>query len=114
MSLGAAFESEIREQPDVWRRLAASTDARDLSGALRGRDVVLVGSGSSLFVAMLGALALRRRGVRAAAVAASEAGFEHGAYRDRTVVALSQSGRSADVLRAVEVLRPERLNARTS
>jgi glucosamine--fructose-6-phosphate aminotransferase (isomerizing) len=114
MSLGAAFEREIREQPDVWRRIAASPDAADFAGAVRGRDVVLVGSGSSLFVAMLGALALRRRGVRAAAIAASEAGFERGAYCGRTVVALSQSGRSADVLRAVEVLRPERLIAVTN
>jgi glucosamine--fructose-6-phosphate aminotransferase (isomerizing) len=112
--LGERFEREIREQPAVWRRIAASPLAHELADAVRGRDVVLVGSGSSLFVAMLGALALRRRGVRAAALAASEAEFERGAQRGRTVVALSQSGRSADVLRAVELLEPERSIALTN
>jgi len=112
--LGKNFEAEIREQPAVWRRIAHSSHARELANAVSEREVVLVGSGSSLFVAMLAALALRRRGVRAAALAATEAGFERGAYRGRTVVALSQSGRSADVLRAVEVLEPERLVALTN
>ena len=113
--LGERFEREIREQPDVWRRIARSSQAADLAEAIRAPgDVVLVGSGSSLFVAMLGALALRRRGVCAAAVAASEAAFERGAYRGRTVLALSQSGRSADVLRAVDVLEPARLVALTN
>ena len=107
--LGVRLEAEIREQPDVWRRLARSAHAREFATAIGERDVVLLGSGSSLFVAMLGALALRRRGVRAAALAATEANFERGAYRGRTVVALSQSGRSADILRAVELLAPERL-----
>jgi glucosamine--fructose-6-phosphate aminotransferase (isomerizing) len=112
--LGARLEAEIREQPGVWRRLAGSTHARAYADELGNRDVVLVGSGSSLCVAMLGALALRRRGVRAAALAATEANFERGAYCGQTVVALSQSGRSADILRAVEVLQPERLIALTN
>jgi glucosamine--fructose-6-phosphate aminotransferase (isomerizing) len=112
--LGENFEREIREQPDVWRRIAASSLAADFADAVRGRDVVLVGSGSSLFVAMLGALALRRRGVRATALAASEAAFERGANRGRTVVALSQSGRSADVLRALDLLEPARSIALTN
>jgi glucosamine--fructose-6-phosphate aminotransferase (isomerizing) len=112
--LGVRLEAEIREQPGVWRRLAATAHARDFANAVDEREVVLVGSGSSLFVAMLGALALRRRGIRAAALAASEANFERGAYCGQTVVALSQSGRSADVLRAVEVLQPERLIALTN
>jgi glucosamine--fructose-6-phosphate aminotransferase (isomerizing) len=113
-ALGIRLEAEIREQPSVWRRLAETAHARDFANAVSERDVVLVGSGSSLFVAMLGALALRRRGIRAAALAASEANFERGAYCGQTVVALSQSGRSADVLRAVEVLQPERLIALTN
>jgi glucosamine--fructose-6-phosphate aminotransferase (isomerizing) len=112
--LGETFEREIREQPNVWRRIAASSLAHAFADAVRGRDVVLVGSGSSLFVAMLGALALRRRGVRATAIAASEAAFERGANCGRTVVALSQSGRSADVLRALELLEPERAIALTN
>jgi glucosamine--fructose-6-phosphate aminotransferase (isomerizing) len=112
--LGERFESEIREQPAVWRRIAGSDRAATLAAQMREGDVVLVGSGSSLFAAMLGALALRRRGVRAAAVAATEAAFERGAYRGATVVALSQSGRSGDVLEAVERLQPRRLIALTN
>ena len=112
--LGERFEAEIREQPAVWRAIAATDLAATFARAARGNDVVLVGSGSSLFVAMLGALALRRRGVRAAAMPATEAAFERTSYRGRTVVALSQSGRSADVLAAVETLAPERLIALTN
>jgi len=112
--LGERFEAEIREQPAVWRAIAATDLATTFAQAVHENDVVLVGSGSSLFVAMLGALALRRRGVRAAALPATEAAFERTSYRGRTVIALSQSGRSADVLAAVETLAPERLIALTN
>ena len=112
--LGERFEAEIREQPAVWRAIAATDLATTFAQAVHENDVVLVGSGSSLFVAMLGALALRRRGVRAAALPATEAAFERTSYRGRTVIALSQSGRSADVLAAVEMLAPERLIALTN
>ena len=112
--LGERFEAEIREQPEALRRIARSTRAREFANAVEERDVVLVGSGSSLHVGMLGALALRRRGARAAALAATEAAFERGAYQGRTVVALSQSGRSGDILAAVDVLRPSRLVALTN
>ena len=112
-ALGGAFEREIREQPDVWEHLAYTDKAVQLAEALDG-DVVLVGSGSSLFAAQLGALALRRRGIRAEAVASTEAGLDHAAYERRIVVAISQSGRSSDVLSALDVLRPSRLVALTN
>lgn len=104
--LGARFEAEIREQPGVWRRIAASDAAARLARATDGRELLFLGSGSSLYVAMLGALAFRRRGVRAAALAATEARFDSAAYRDACVVALSQSGRSTDLLDALDVLAP--------
>lgn len=104
--LGARFEAEIREQPDAWRRVAASDAAVRLAAACAGRDVLFLGSGSSLGVGMLGALALRRRGVRAWALAATEARFDRAAYRDACVVALSQSGRSTDLLGALDLLAP--------
>lgn len=112
--LGAHFEAEIREQPDVWRRIAASDCARRFADSLAGRDIVFVGSGSSLFVALLGALAFRRRGIRASALAATEARFDNAAYRDACVVALSQSGRSADLFAALDAVAPARVVALTN
>src|SRR5665213_967779 len=112
--LGAHFEAEIREQPEVWRRIAASDGAQRVAAAVAGRDILFVGSGSSLFVGMLGALAFRRLGVRAFALAASDARFDNAGFRDACVVALSQSGRSADVLAALDALAPGRLVALTN
>lgn len=112
-SLGVNFEREIREQPDVWERIAASDKAKTLAASL-GDDIVLVGSGSSLFVAELGALALRRRRIRAHALAATEARLDHKAHEGRTVIAISQSGRSTDLLEALDVLAPLRLIALTN
>ncbi len=112
--LGAHFEAEIREQPDVWRRIAASDLAQRVAAAVAGRDILFLGSGSSLFIGMLGALAFRRRGVRAYALAATEARFDHGAYPNASVVALSQSGRSIDLLDAIDVIAPSRLIALTN
>ncbi|MBV8491504.1 MAG: SIS domain-containing protein [Candidatus Eremiobacteraeota bacterium] len=111
--LGQNFEREVREQPEIWERLARSEAASVLSGALDG-DVLLLGSGSSLFAAQLGAIALRRRGIDAAAVAATEAPGDHLAYEGRVVVAISQSGRSSDVLAALDALRPRRVVALTN
>ena len=112
--LGAHFEAEIREQPDVWRRIAESTKAAQFAQAIGDRSVLFVGSGSSLFVGMLGALALRRRGIRATALAATEAHFDNEAYRDAFVVALSQSGKSSDLLSALDILKPHLLIAITN
>ncbi len=112
-ALGVSFEREIREQPTVWERLAESNKAVQLAEALDD-NIVLVGSGSSLFAARLGALALRRRALSAEALAATEARLDHAAYECKTVVAISQSGRSTDVLNAIDVLKPSRLIALTN
>ncbi len=112
--LGARFELEIREQPDVWRSIATSDKAETLARAIGDRDVVLLGSGSSLFMSQLGALALRRRGIRAHALAATEAPLDHAAYQNAAVIACSQSGKSTDLLDALEVLRPNHLIALTN
>src|SRR6516225_10197288 len=111
--LGVNFEREIREQPQVWERLAASDKAAKLARVLDG-DIVLVGSGSSLFVAELGALALRRRSMKAHALAASEARLDHRAYEDQIVIAISQSGRSTDLFEALDALAPRHLIALTN
>lgn len=112
--LGENFAREIREQPGVWRATAGSKTAQTLAGALRGRNVLFIGSGSSLFMAQLGALALRKRGIDAHALASTEAPFDHDAYRDCIVVACSQSGRSEDLLNALDILHPRDLVALTN
>jgi len=112
--LGAHFEREIREQPDVWRSIAQSNKAEALARAIKDRDVVLLGSGSSLFISQLGALALRRRGIRAHALAATEAPLDNVAYRNAIVIACSQSGRSTDLLDALDILAPKELIALTN
>lgn len=110
---GQQFETEIREQPAVLRRLAASHAAQTLDEAIGTGEALFVGSGSSLFVAQLAAYAWQRYGRRAAWLAASEASLQS-ARRGGTVVALSQSGRTADVLAALDTLAPARTIALTN
>ena len=112
--LGHYFEREIREQPELWRSLAHSSKARAVAEAISGREIILIGSGSSLFVAELGAIALRHRGVRAHAIAATEAAIDHAIYSHATAIVCSQSGQSADVLKALDLLRPRTLIAITN
>jgi len=112
--LGEHFEREIREQPDVWAAIAASDKAQRLADAIDGRDIVLLGSGSSLFIAQLGALALRRRAIRAHALAATEVPLDHAAYAGSATIAVSQSGESEDLLHALDVLNPGLLIALTN
>ena len=113
VDLGVNFEREIREQPKAWDRIARSDAAARLVEALEA-EVILIGSGSSLFAAQLGAIALRRRGITAHAVAATEAQGDAKAYQDRVVIAISQSGRSSDVLLALDALQPRRTVALTN
>lgn len=112
--LGVHFEREIREQPDVWTAIAGSDKAKQLAAAIDGHDIVLLGSGSSLFMAQLGALALRRRGILAHALAATEATLDHVAYAGSATIAVSQSGQSEDLLHALDVLNPRLLIALTN
>lgn len=111
--LGAHFEAEIRQQPALWRRIAERDLASRLARELEG-EIWFIGSGSSYFVSLLAALALLRTGLRAQALAASEAPFAAASIRGGTVVALSQSGRSGDVLEALDALAPRRLIALTN
>jgi glutamine---fructose-6-phosphate transaminase (isomerizing) len=85
-----------------------------LAAATRAAPVVFVGSGSSRFVAQFAALAFRRAGVPATALAATEAAFDARTHTGGTVVAVSQSGRSADILAACDALVPACLVALTN
>jgi len=112
--LGRAYEVEIREQPGLWERIAADQTSAALADATAAGPVVFIGSGSSRFVAQFAALAYRRAGVVAIALAATEAAFDARTHEGQTVVAVSQSGRSADVLAACTALAPSRLIALTN
>lgn len=111
---GRQFEAEIREQPDVLARLAGSGTAAQLQAAIGDRAPLFIGSGSSFFVAQLATLVWQRSGRRAAALAASEVALGRWAHRGRCVVALSQSGRTGDVLTALDGLAPSRTIALTN
>lgn len=111
---GRQFETEIREQPAVLAGLAASDTAARLDAAIGASDPLFIGSGSSFFVAQSAAIAWRRRGGRAEALAATEARFRPPAPRNSCAVALSQSGRTADVLAALDALAPSRTIALTN
>lgn len=110
--LGRRLEAEIREQPSIWHRIADSDDAEALAASL-SFPAVFIGSGSSYFVAQLAARTLRRHGLAAHAWAASDT-ESVAADRGGCVVVLSQSGRSADVLDALDRLAPGRLIAITN
>jgi glutamine---fructose-6-phosphate transaminase (isomerizing) len=112
--LGAHFEAEIRQQPPLWRKLAASDLPARLASSFEVDEVCFIGSGSSLIAGELGAIALLRCGVRAYALAATEAAFAIEGIRDATVVAISQSGQSGDVLKALDVIAPRQLVAVTN
>jgi glucosamine--fructose-6-phosphate aminotransferase (isomerizing) len=112
--LGLHFESEIRQQPALWRGLARSDAPQRLAAALEGGDVCFIGSGSSLIAGELGALALVRSGLRACTLPASEAPFALEGVRGATLVAISQSGRSGDLLRALDAIASRRVVALTN
>lgn len=114
MTLGVHFETEIRQQPVRWRAMAASDAPAKLAAAIEGEEVCFIGSGSSLIAGELGAIALMRCGVRANALPSTEAAFAMEGIHDGTVVAISQSGRSADILAALDHITPRRLIAITN
>lgn len=100
------MDLEMREQPAVLRALTGQGDlAFDrLTSLIRGADeIILTGCGSALFAARLGEAYLRTiAGIRTTAIAASE--LEHAIpfLTEKTlVIALSQSGETADVVDAM-------------
>jgi glucosamine--fructose-6-phosphate aminotransferase (isomerizing) len=95
---GVLLAAEIASQPERWRAMLASDAPARLRDALRA-PVLCIGSGSSFHVAELTARMLRRAGTAAFALAATDDDVPP--FVPASVVAFSQSGRSADVLAAV-------------
>ena len=111
---GSVFRHEIAEQPDALRRLAATTDcfaavvreARDRDATL----VRLVGHGSSDNAASYGVYAFGLLPGWTALRDSISLTVNYGAERDLSgslVVALSQSGRTPDVVQYVERTREQ-------
>lgn len=95
---GARTRSEIESQPDVWARALSDVDAASLL-ARPGERVLLIGCGTSAFVAE--SIALLRE---AAGLGPTDAAYasEPFAWRDYdTVVALTRSGTTTEVLEAL-------------
>lgn len=108
------FLSEIAAQPDAVRRAArALNDQREALRGLAeasGRTVVFTGMGGSFHTCYAAVVELARRGIPALHVAASELlHFRRPILDERAlVVAVSQSGESAEVVQLAEALRRSR------
>jgi fructoselysine-6-P-deglycase FrlB-like protein len=100
---GALTEAEVSSQPTIWRQTLAQ--APELTAALpkAGIPVLFVGCGTSYYIGE--AYARRRNSLgrgRTRAAIASEVPYVE---PDETLVALSRSGTTTDVLRVIERLR---------
>ena len=100
--LGERFAAEVAEQPAIWRALARAPESGDLRAVFRDGPVLLLGSGSSFFVAELAARMFRCNGYAAFALAATDVAANRPPFTPASIVAFSQSGRSADVLAALD------------
>ncbi|MGI3783790.1 MAG: SIS domain-containing protein [Janthinobacterium lividum] len=101
--LGVRTQVEIESQPEVWQRALADAGAASLL-ARPGERVLLLGCGTSAFVAE--SIALLRE---AAGLGLTDAAYasEPFPWRDYdTVVALTRSGTTTEVLEALAALPP--------
>ena len=105
---GAAMRSEIAEQPEVLRRLADDRDAVIAAAELAcdASRIVFTGCGSASHAAMYATDVLEDAGRDAVAIPASEILGRPSLIRSGDVViALTQSGETADVIDAVTSAR---------
>ena len=88
-------------QARVLRELAASSFAEQASVLADAQRLILIGTGSSLHAARLGAWHLRRRGIDAVALASSDlAHWEPAVRPGNALVVISHTGQTAYSLRA--------------
>ena len=111
---GQTTWNELVSQPDAWSHLIARLDRGDGVPPLslkRFDDVVLVGSGTSYYLALAGMDWVRRRyAVPVRAVPSCEVMLDPIESRPtpgrrRLVVAISRSGESSELVRAVELFQ---------
>ncbi len=109
---GALTWSELQSQPQAWEALLARLNAGALTLPvdLKAYDeLLLLGSGTSYYLALAVADWLRRRGYRAQAVASCEVMLDPHLSRASTArrlaIGFSRSGRSTELLLANDILR---------
>lgn len=109
---GETTRAELLSQPDAWARLLGRLEAGALVSPVdlgAFEEVLLLGSGSSYYLALSLADWLRRRGRAARAVPSCEVLLDPWETRPsgarRLAVGLSRSGRSTELMLAVERLR---------
>jgi fructoselysine-6-P-deglycase FrlB-like protein len=100
---GTHVDREIRRQPDAWARAIALLP--DVAGVLpaRGERVAVIGCGTSWFMAAAYAMSREQAGVGETDFFAASEFPTHRDY-DR-VIAISRSGTTTEVVRAVEASR---------
>ena len=103
-------EREIRSQPAVWATTLATIDPHPAARMLRAADdVVVIGCGSTHYLAMTAAALLRDAGVRAWSLPSSEllpsSQQQLVAPGGTVVLAISRSGTTTETTRAVEHCR---------
>lgn len=110
------MEEELRSQPETWARAAGLRDEQSRLPSAGGR-IAIVGCGTSWFMAQAYAALREDAGAGVTdAFAASEAfgAFDAFAARDYdTVVALTRSGTTTEVLELLDRLRSAGVRART-
>jgi len=118
---GAHTLAEILSQPQCWseslRKLASSAAFQAATRMARpGAEWILVGCGSSYYLAMAAASAFNHVGLPARAIPASELllypALALSGARDCVPIMISRSGRTSEVVRAARLLEQE-LNVRT-
>jgi glucosamine--fructose-6-phosphate aminotransferase (isomerizing) len=101
---------EIYEQPDALMK-ALKQDKEELVGVsldiLRARDVILTACGTSRFASIVGRYLMLRLGKRMSeTIVGSELHYFAGSFGENTlVIAVSQSGETADVLAGVKLAK---------
>jgi fructoselysine-6-P-deglycase FrlB-like protein len=108
----SSIEREIASQPDLWRRSAER--AAGLAGALpaEGEQVAIAGCGTSLYIAQ--AAAALREEAGHGPTDAFPASEPRSARDYDTLLVISRSGTTTEVLRLLEQLRPKRTIAITT
>jgi len=112
MTLGAYTRLEIDSQPSVWQATLDDIAAQQgqLSSALAGLStapLIVTGCGSTYYLSLHAAAVLRKIGVQAWALPASELVYFAQEHRPRrfNLLAVSRSGTTTETVRAVEGYR---------